>query len=138
MKTRSLFVRTLIVLTLAIGVLFLASPFLFHLYFSWHWESEATRKAIYAASQTLMAQAPLEGPDDHMILPQNRWPKTIASLKPFYVAVDSQGVNILLKVYFDDESGYFIPRRGTHFAPRRDVADFYTPLNDGVWWYYYR
>ena len=138
MKTRSLFVRALIAFTLAVGVLFLASPFLFHLYFSWHWESKTTRKAIYAESQTLLAQTRLNGTQNSVILEPNRWPKTIASFKPVFVAVDSDGVNILLKAFFDDQSGYFVPRKGVHFKPRPDVAEFYVPLNDGIWWYYYR
>jgi len=113
-------------------------------YFSWHWEDSATRKAIYAEAQVLMHMPPGkdlvlipappgEGPSD--IYQPRRVPKAIESLKPFSVDIEKDGVWIPTRHYFDDESGYFVPRDKA-FDPRRKGIGSWEPIGDGVWWYH--
>lgn len=38
------------------------------------------------------------------------WPREIASLKPEFVMIDTAGVHITKRAYFDGGWGYFVPR----------------------------
>lgn len=91
----------------------------------------ATLSAIRAEARTLMSNPQV---DASSRVPESRWPRTIASLRPEWVRVDEDGVDILVKVYFDDAWGYFVPR---HPAMPRQRPGNHTRVGEGIYWYHF-
>jgi hypothetical protein len=89
----------------------------------------AVLAAIKAESQALMRVHPAEKNDP---LPKGEWPHAIASLQPAFVSVDQQGVNIMVKPYFDGGYGYYVLKHGQELPgpPGR-----YSKLDEGIYWY---
>ena len=98
---------------------------------------QSTLKAIKAESQVLMATQRAETygpvPKRHVTFPKNRWPQVIASLKPEWVAVFPDGVDIMIKPFFDGGWGYFVPR--SEREPP-EPAGRYSELGQGVYWHH--
>ena len=135
-------------LALAVGLpvaAFFLLGLYWHAYFSWHWESEATREAVYAEAQALMRAAPdkdlirmppLPGENSSDIYEPKHVPGAMEALKPQSVVVVPRGVYVMTRAAFAEQSGYFIARDTKHFDPHRDKFGSYDPLGDGVWWYH--
>jgi len=98
---------------------------------------QSTLTAIKAESQILMVteRAVTFGTVTKAIVtvPKSRWPRVIASLKPEWVIVDQDGVNIVIKPFFDGGWGYFVPR--SEREPP-EPAGRYSELGQGVYWYH--
>jgi hypothetical protein len=105
---------------------------------------QSTLKAIKAESQFLMVteRAVTYGtvPKDNVpvpkameTVPKSRWPRVIASLKPEWVTVFPDGVDIMIKPFFDGGWGYFVPR--SEREPP-EPAGRYSELGQGVYWYH--
>ncbi|MCE7798813.1 hypothetical protein LWE61_19990 [Sphingobium sufflavum] len=90
---------------------------------------QATLQAIHAEATALIGARP-ESP---AALPRVRWPPTITSLEPETVTVSADGVDILMKPFFDGGSGYFIPVKARELPgpPGR-----YDHVGKGVYWYH--
>jgi hypothetical protein len=86
-------------------------------------------EAIEAESLALMRSWPTRTYAD---VPKGRWPNAIARLHPEFVIVSPQGVDIVIKPYFDGGWGYFVPPAGQ--APP-GPAGRYSALGQGVYWY---
>jgi hypothetical protein len=86
----------------------------------------ATLAAIKSEAETLM-QARAQGS-----VPEADWTPAIAGLKPKFVTVYPEGVDIVTKPYFDGGYGYFVLRDGQHLP---DPRERYSTLNHGVYWY---
>jgi hypothetical protein len=87
-------------------------------------------KAIKAESLVILATGQT---NTDLTIPKDQWPHTIASLKPKSVTVSSDGVDILVKPYFDGGWGYLIPRDARQLP---DPAGRYEKLDQGVYWYH--
>jgi hypothetical protein len=89
----------------------------------------AKLKAIRAEAEVLMAKPSGQDRD----LPKAAWPRTIAALRPEFVWVDSDGVEIMTKPYFDGGWGYFVPR-----DPRTppEPAGRFEKAGEGVYWHH--
>ena len=101
---------------------------------AWPTHNQATLRAIKAESETLIATFPDKNArtSNHVIVPKNKWPPTIASLKPEFVTVDADGVDIMTKPFFDGGYGYFVPgTNGRLPGPKERYSD----LGHGVYWY---
>ena len=117
------------------------------IYFSWHYETAATRKAIYAESQVLMHGNPDKvlirirlpalpgGRPFDMYEPRNV-PQVITSLNPLGVDVGKDGVSIDMRIAFDDGCGYFVPRDKSFDPRRKGYFGLWTQIGDGVWWFH--
>jgi hypothetical protein len=123
----------------------------FWIYYSWHFEDAATRKAIYADAQILIAQAPQNDAADPPALTPGGVPiprhveqfpphfserKSLTALKPLFVSVNEDGAYITMRMGFD-KSGYFVPRKGKPLKSPEALPTSYQPLGDGVWWFHY-
>ena len=86
-------------------------------------------QAIKADAQVLLAAYPAAA---HASVPQDRWPRHIASLKPDFVSVDQYGADITTKAYFDGGYGYFVPRQGQGTP---GPAERYRKLAPGIYWF---
>lgn len=91
---------------------------------------ESALKAIKAESQILMVTQPTK---TYATVPKSRWPFIIASLNPEGVTVFPDGVDIVIKPYFDGGWGYFVPR--SEREPPKPVGRF-SELGQGVYWYH--
>lgn len=91
----------------------------------------ALLKAINAEARTLMSALP---PGVYEDVPKENWPDAIASLEPERVVVRPDGADIILKVFFDDSWGYFVPRTAEH-SPM--PAERFSNLGQGVYWYHF-
>jgi hypothetical protein len=91
---------------------------------------EPTLKAIAAESQMLMVA---ERTETFVNVPKSRWPRVIASLKPEFVTVFPDGVEIVIKPFFDGGWGYFVPRSARE-PPK--PAGRYRELGHGVFWFH--
>jgi hypothetical protein len=98
---------------------------------------QSTLKAIKAESQILMlTEQPVTYgtvPKVIVTVPKSRWPRVIASLKPEWVTVFPDGVDIMIKPFFDGGWGYFVPR--SEREPP-EPAGRYSELGQGVYWYH--
>jgi hypothetical protein len=65
-------------------------------------------------------------------VPEERWPKAIASLDRTYVTVYPHGVEVMVKPYFDGGYGYFIPRQGGVLP---EPVERFSEIGEGVYWY---
>lgn len=65
-------------------------------------------------------------------LPKGEWPNVIRTLQPTFVSVDQEGVDIMVKPYFDGGYGYYVLKVGQELPgpPER-----YSKLDDGIYWY---
>jgi len=86
--------------------------------------------AIKGEAHTLMLVYPVE--KGFLDLPRDRWPRVIASLKPEFVTVGQDGVDVMIKPDFDGGWGYFVPKEGKTppFPPGSC-----TYVDEGVYWY---
>ncbi|NYT41288.1 hypothetical protein HZY97_11005 [Sphingomonas sp. R-74633] len=96
-----------------------------------HTRDPATLQAIRAEAQALMANPQV---DASSRVPESRWPPAIAALRPEWVRIDEDGVEIPVRIYFDDSWGYFIPR-----DPRKPLKprSGYSALGEGIYWYHF-
>ncbi|HEV2562812.1 MAG TPA: hypothetical protein VGT78_11800 [Rhizomicrobium sp.] len=94
---------------------------------------QSTLKAIKAECQALMMIPPIESTTDPDV-PKSRWPHVIASLKPEFVMILSQGVFITVKPYFDGGWGYFVPRSKGDRPPPGDPQ--FSEIGQGVYWFH--
>ena len=86
--------------------------------------------AIRAESRTLMEAYPTQ---NYVTIPKSRWPVAIARLEPASVTVFPDGVDIMVKPYFDGGWGYFVPRsEGKPPTP----AGRFSAVGQGVYWYH--
>lgn len=85
-------------------------------------------KEIEAEAKILM----MSPTDTHGVVPRDRWPRAIASLKPENVTVFQQGLEILVKPGFDGGWGYFVPKDE---RIRTEPEGRYTDVGHGVYWY---
>lgn len=92
-------------------------------------DDQSDLKAIKAESQALMTRIA----DTDAVVPRSRWPRVIASLNPKGVTVHQDGVDIMIKPYFDGGWGYFVPKDGRK-APQPEGR--YSMLGHGVYWYH--
>ncbi|WP_171905760.1 hypothetical protein [Sphingobium phenoxybenzoativorans] len=77
----------------------------------------------------LIAHSPRKAPS---IIPKGKWPRVIASLHPERVTVLTDGVDILIRPYFDGGWGYFVP------SNERDIPEpvgRFARIDRGVYWY---
>jgi hypothetical protein len=129
--------RSCLFLIVGIIVLVVGAAFSLQAYMYWHVEDGGSRKAIYADAQTLLAHTPAkEDLEQYVSVPPNRWPKSIAALRPLSVGVRLDGIYIEMRQFFVEESGYFVLSKESHFDPSRRGDPSYKPLGDGVWWYH--
>jgi hypothetical protein len=91
----------------------------------------AELKAIRAEAQALMADPQV---DASSRVPEARWPVAIASLRPEWVRIDADGVEIVTKIYFDDSWGYLVPRDPAQRPPARTG---YLAVGEGVYWFHF-
>jgi len=89
----------------------------------------ATLAAIKTESAAIMRVHPTKMGHP---LPQAEWPHVIASLKPAFVSVDQEGVDIMVKPDFDGGYGYYVLKKGNELPgpPKR-----YSELDEGIYWY---
>ncbi|MDG2533326.1 hypothetical protein P6144_06690 [Sphingomonas sp. HITSZ_GF] len=87
--------------------------------------------AIRAEARALMADPPV---DASSRVPERRWPRAIASLRPEWVRIDADGVEIVTKIYFDDSWGYFVPRDPARRPPARTG---YSAVGEGIYWFHF-
>jgi len=66
-------------------------------------------------------------------IPEREWPSAIASLRPETVWVDKDGVEILVKPFFDGGYGYYVPREGREQQVSREL---FKNLGQGVFWHH--
>jgi hypothetical protein len=78
--------------------------------------NQETLKAINAESQLLMATYPATS-YPYSEVPERRWPRVIASLKPKWVTVNRDGVEIMIEPFFDGAWEYEVPRRAGEQPP---------------------
>jgi hypothetical protein len=107
---------------------------------TWPTHDEATLKAIRAESEHLMMTFPVSPREssgdavagrDYVEVPKGRWPPVIASLRPYFVTVFRDGVEIYMKPGLDGGWSYFVLR------DRRDKPNWgqpYSDLGQGVYW----
>jgi hypothetical protein len=84
---------------------------------------------IRMEARMLIANSPRKGPS---IIPRGKWPRAIASLHPERGAVLTDGVDILVRPYFDGGWGYFFP------SNERDIPEpvgRFARIDQGVYWY---
>jgi hypothetical protein len=86
---------------------------------------------LCAQSQGLLAAAS----KDFQEFPPSRWPPGIAALAPESVYAGRTGLFIRLNLFFADESGYFVPRKGAHIRATPATDPSYETLGEGVFWY---
>jgi hypothetical protein len=126
-----------VLLLLGVPGIIVAGAFSVEAYLRWHWESAASRVAIYSGARTVLQQAEADSSGKQiMLVPPNRWPQPITALHPIEVHLAREGVYIEMRQVFVDESGYFVPREGAKFKPLVGRGLSYTPLGNGVWWYH--
>jgi hypothetical protein len=89
----------------------------------------ATLAAIKTESLALMRAHPTKM--DHP-LPKGDWPRVIASLRPEFVRVDQEGVDIMVKPDFDGGYGYYVLRKGQELP---GPAQMYSKLGEGIYWH---
>lgn len=68
--------------------------------------NQAKVKAIAVESQQLMAAYPVDPTEQSVEVPKDKWPPTIAGLKPYSVFVRHGMVDITTKPFFDGGWGY--------------------------------
>jgi len=98
--------------------------------FNWPIHSEATLKAIKADAQILMDAKSAK--NDHFP-PENQWPPAIASLKPTFVVVSPDTVDVVATPFFDGGWGYRVMRNKRE-APQ--PAGRFFALGHGVYWFH--
>ncbi|MET0363116.1 MAG: hypothetical protein ABW169_00555 [Sphingobium sp.] len=89
---------------------------------------QSTLQAVYAEAQALNRTT-----TSRIFLPKSQWPQAIASLEPENVTVSADGVDTLIKPYFDGGSGYFIPSNGRQLP---EPKGRFEPAGKGVYWYH--
>ncbi|WHU01889.1 hypothetical protein [Sphingomonas sp. NIBR02145] len=94
-------------------------------------QDPATLAAIRAEARALMANPHV---DASSRVPESHWPRTIGSLRPEWVRIDEDGVDIPVKVYFDDSWGYWVPRDPARLPGRRSG---YRAVGEGIYWYHF-
>ena len=90
---------------------------------------QSALKAIKAEARVLMATQQTK---TNEVVPESRWPRTIANLKPKEVTISSDGVYIGIKPYFDGGWGYFVSRREGKLP---EPVDRFSELGQGIYWY---
>jgi hypothetical protein len=68
-----------------------------------------------------------------VLVPKSRWPRVIASLRPEFVSIYPDGVDIMTKPYFDGGWGYFVARNE---RKPPEPAGRFSALGVGVYWYH--
>ena len=92
--------------------------------------NEATLKALRAESLVLLAsKRTYTGPD----LPKSQWPLAIAKLRPTFIIVYPDSVEIVTKPFFDGGWGYHVAR-DDRASPK--PAGRYSKLDQGVYWFH--
>lgn len=89
-------------------------------------------KAVRAEALSLMATYSPKPSRSYASLPKRQWPATIASLRPQIVLVDEQGVEILIKPFFDGGWGYQVTRDPRSLPMPRQC---YSEVSPGVFWH---
>lgn len=88
--------------------------------------------AIKGEAQSLMASHPVALPKNQVEVPKERWPQTIASLRPHTVTLYHWGVAISIKPNFDGGWGYDLPQNKKNLPM---PAACYTEVSQGVFWH---
>ena len=84
--------------------------------------------AVKVEAQALMKMYPAGAEAD-----RPKWPREIASLKPEFVMIETDGVHIMKRAYFDGGWGYFVPRsKGKLPEPVERFED----AGAGVYWWH--
>jgi hypothetical protein len=89
---------------------------------------QSTLRAIHAEARTLIGTSS----KSVLVLPKRRWPEAIMSLKPENVTISADGVDILIRPFFDGGSGYFIPFKDGVLP---EPTGRFEPVGQGVYWY---
>jgi hypothetical protein len=89
----------------------------------------STLEAIKTEARLLMTQSI----ETDGRIPNDKWPHIIASLKPTFVSVDSEGVDIMTVPGFDGGWGYFVPRN-PRTTPKPEGR--YDEVISGIYWYH--
>lgn len=93
---------------------------------------QATLRLVAAESRRLMAAYPLSQRTQFVIVPKDRWPSTIAKLKPDSVIVSSGMVDITTRPFFHGGWGY-------GFAPDKRnltmLVECWSELGSDVYWH---
>lgn len=89
----------------------------------------STLKAIRAESEILMKVYRAEA---DAAVPQTRWPRSIASIEPQMVSINSDGVYITTKAYFDGGWGYFVPRQQRELP---EPVERFEEVGQGIYWW---
>ena len=66
-------------------------------------------------------------------IPKAEWPHVIASLRPESVSVDQEGVDIMVRPYFDGSYGYYVLKQGQELP---GPIERYSKLGEGIYWYH--
>lgn len=89
----------------------------------------STLKAIRDESEILMKVHRVEADEE---VPQARWPRSIASIEPQMVSINSDGVYITTKAYFDGGWGYFVPRQQRALP---EPVERFEEVGQGIYWW---
>jgi hypothetical protein len=91
-----------------------------------------TLRSIFAEANALMEA---EGASSSREVPESQLQRTIRSLEPQKVRLDSDGLYIRMSSLLVWEWGYFVPRHSNTFAPKLAGDPSFTRLGEGVFWY---
>jgi hypothetical protein len=89
-------------------------------------------RAIRTEAEILTAANPTAPSETWVEVPANRWPPTIASLRPESVTVTRWGLDIMIRGYFDGGWGYHVPRDSRNLPM---PSECYWRMSDGVFWH---
>lgn len=85
--------------------------------------------AIKAESEAMMRTHSTKA----LKIPRKELPPVITGLRPVFVTVSPEGIDIVVKPYFDGGYGYYVPKDGR--GPPEPVKR-YSKLDDGIYWYH--
>lgn len=86
-------------------------------------------REVKAEARALVERHPTWGVVE---VPKSRWPPAIASLRPEFVWVRRDGIEIATKPYFDGGWGYHVTWDD---QGRPEPAERYTEVEPGIYWY---
>jgi hypothetical protein len=89
-------------------------------------------KTAAAESQQLIANHSINPKDESLWLPKEQWPPAIASLKPEFVIVDQDSVDITTKSFFDGGWGYGYAKNKRHLGM---LEECWSELGHDMFWH---
>jgi hypothetical protein len=112
-----------IVILIAIGI---------YSYFPHPTHDQATLRLVATEARHLLATTPLSSKVRFIVIPEDRWPSTIATLKPYSVIVRTGMVDVTTKPFFDGGWGYGFA------ADKRNLTmlmECWSELSRDVYWH---